>query len=129
MARKKAGFGAENGGEDGRAVAYLRTSSAANLGGDSEPRQREAIQTYAARAGLMMAAEFRDPAVSGADPLDERKGFKELLAWCADTGVLTIIVENASRFARDLVVQETGYALLCDRGFTGSRHRTELDSR
>jgi hypothetical protein len=46
------GSSVENGVVDGRAVAYLRTSSAANLGGDSEPRQREAIQSYAARAGL-----------------------------------------------------------------------------
>lgn len=118
MPRDKAGIATQKGSPDGRAVAYLRTSSAANLSGDSEPRQREAIQTYAARAGLTVAKEFRDPAVSGADPLDQRKGFTELLAWCAEDGVRTIIVENASRFARDLVIQETGYALLRGQGFT-----------
>src|SRR5215210_6546871 len=107
----------ENGAADTRAVAYLRTSSAANLGGDSEPRQREAIRAYAARAGLDLAEEFRDPAVSGADPLDQREGFTRLLAWCAESGVRTIIVENASRFARDLIVQETGHALLKGQGF------------
>jgi len=31
--------------------------------------------------------------------------------------VRTIIVENASRFARDLIVQETGHALLKGQGF------------
>ena len=31
-------------------------------------------------------------------------------------GVRTIIVETASRFARDLIVQETGYAMLKERG-------------
>lgn len=117
MARKSAAFGNGNGAADGRAVAYLRTSSAANIGGDSEPRQREAIRSYASRAGLEVVEEFRDPAVSGADPLDQRDGFTALLAWCAENGVRTIIVENASRFARDLIVQETGHALLKGQGF------------
>jgi DNA invertase Pin-like site-specific DNA recombinase len=31
-------------------------------------------------------------------------------------GVRCIIVETASRFARDLMVQEVGYAMLCGRG-------------
>jgi DNA invertase Pin-like site-specific DNA recombinase len=101
----------------GRGVAYLRTSSAANVGGDSSERQRDAIRQYARRAGLEVAAEFYDAAVSGADPLDQREGFTSLLAWCAETGVRTIIVENASRFARDLIVQETGHALLKGQGF------------
>src|ERR687893_365718 len=109
MAKSSKDSSVENGAADGRAVAYLRTSSAANLGGDSEPRQREAIRSYAARAGLEVVEEFRDPAVSGADPLDRREGFTRLLAWCAESGVRTIVVENASRFARDLVVQETGH--------------------
>jgi len=52
MAKNSKGRGAENGAADGRAVGYLRSSSAANLGGDSELRQREAIRAYAARAGL-----------------------------------------------------------------------------
>jgi DNA invertase Pin-like site-specific DNA recombinase len=33
-------------------------------------------------------------------------------------GVRTIIVETANRFARDLMVQEVGYARLQDRGIT-----------
>jgi DNA invertase Pin-like site-specific DNA recombinase len=117
MAKSSKGSIGENGAADGRAVAYLRTSSATNVGGDSEPRQREAIRSYAGRAGLEVAAEFRDPAVSGADPLDRRQGFTALLAWCTESGVRTIVAENASRFARDLIVQETGHALLKAQGF------------
>lgn len=101
-----------------KAVAYLRTSSATNVGGDSSHRQREAIAHYARAAGVTMAGEFNDAAVSGADPIDQRPGFTELLAWAAENGVTTIVVENASRFARDLVVQETGYELLRRQGFT-----------
>jgi Resolvase, N terminal domain len=51
---------------------------------------------------------FYDAAVSGADPIDVRPGFADLLARIADNGVRTIIVETANRFARDLMVQEVG---------------------
>ena len=44
------------------ALAYLRTSSAANVGTDkdSEKRQRHAIQGFANRAGLAIVEEFYD---------------------------------------------------------------------
>ena len=53
------------------AIAYLRTSSAANVGSDkdSEHRQRGAIQGFAKRSGFEIVDEFNDAAVSGADPL------------------------------------------------------------
>ncbi len=101
-----------------RAIAYLRTSSAANVGGDSDKRQREAIAHYAKAAGIEIAHEFYDAAVSGADPIDQRRGFTGLLAWAQENDVRTVVVENASRFARDVVVQETGYRLLTEQGFT-----------
>ena len=110
-------FSVKNGAEDERAVAYLRTSSATNVDGDSRERQRLAVAAYAKRAGLEVVQEFYDAAVSGADHLGQRAGFSALLAWCAESGVRTIVVENASRFARDLVVQETGYALLKGQGY------------
>jgi DNA invertase Pin-like site-specific DNA recombinase len=100
------------------AVAYLRTSSAANVGADkdSDKRQRAAIQGYAKRAGFEVVSEFYDPGVSGADPIEGRKGFAELLDRVENNGVATVIVEDASRFARELVVQELGIALLSKRG-------------
>jgi DNA invertase Pin-like site-specific DNA recombinase len=100
------------------AVAYLRTSSAANVGADkdSERRQREAIQGFARRAGYEIVDEFYDAAVSGADAIDARAGFAAMLKRIEGNGVRTIIVETASRFARDLMVQEVGYAMLKERG-------------
>ena len=59
-----------------------------------------------------------DAAVSGADPIEVRPGFAHLLARIADNGVRTIIVETANRFARDLMVQEVGYAMLRSLGVT-----------
>nr|WP_282571897.1 recombinase family protein [Roseomonas acroporae] len=97
-------------------MAYLRTSSATNVAGDSAPRQRQAIAEYVARTGLELVAEFHDAAVSGADPLDQREGFARLLAAAREQGIGTVLVENASRFARDLIVQETGHAMLRREG-------------
>lgn len=99
-----------------RAVAYLRTSSAANVGGDSDVRQREAVQRYAASVGLEIVREFYDAAVSGADPLDERPGFADLLAFAKDHDINTIVVETANRFARHLMVQELGLQMLKREG-------------
>ena len=100
------------------AIAYLRTSSAANVGPDkdSEKRQRLAIEAYAKHAGYELVGEFYDPAVSGADPIETRPGFAAMLERIESNGVKTIIVETANRFARDLMVQEAGFAMLQERG-------------
>lgn len=104
------------------AVAYLRTSSAANVGADkdSDKRQAAAINAYAKRAGYTLREPpFYDAAVSGADPISARPGFGALLAYLGEhPEVRTIIVESAHRFARDLIVQETGYRMLSERGIT-----------
>lgn len=97
-------------------MAYLRTSSAANVGGDSDKRQREAIRSYASRTGLVIVEEFYDAAVSGADPLDEREGFTALLAFAKEHGIGIVLVETASRFARALMVQELGLQRLRKEG-------------
>ena len=106
------------GKEHKQAVAYLRTSSATNVGTDkdSDKRQRAAIAAYAKAAGFDVVQEFYDEAVSGADPVHERKGFGEMLERVAGNGVRVILVETASRFARDILVQETGHRFLKERG-------------
>jgi DNA invertase Pin-like site-specific DNA recombinase len=101
-----------------KAVAYLRTSSAANVGADkdSEKRQRAAIDAFAKAAGFEIVDSYYDEAVSGADHVATRPGFAAMMERIASNGVRTIIVETANRFARDLIVQETGYAMLKERG-------------
>ena len=105
-------------GKKVEAVAYIRTSSAANVGADkdSEKRQRAAIEGYAKRAGFVLVEEFNDAAVSGADPIEIRPGFASLLDRIEANGVRTVIVEDASRFARELVTQELGILALIKRG-------------
>lgn len=98
------------------AVAYYRTSSAANVGGDSLTRQQHAVRAFAKRHGLEIVDEFYDPAVSGKDPIDTRPGFSSLLDRIEENGVRTVLIEDASRFARDLIVQELGVVLMIQRG-------------
>ena len=116
------------------AFGYLRTSSAANVGADkdSEPRQRAAIQAYADANGIEIKDWFYDAAVSGANPDRERPGFMAMLAELSATapqgasllaeiganGTRTIIVETANRFARDLMVAESGDAYLRGQDIT-----------
>lgn len=97
-----------------KAVAYYRTSSATNVGADKDSRERQerAVNDYAARNELEIVASYYDAAVSGADPLDRREGFRQLLQHIASNGVRTVLVETANRFARDLIVQETGWKKL-----------------
>ena len=101
-----------------KAVAYLRTSSAANVGQDkdSDKRQRAAINAYAKANGFQIVDDYYDAAVSGADPIDQRPGFMEMLRRVAANGAKTIIVESPDRFARDLIVQLTGHDILKAHG-------------
>ena len=92
-----------------KAVYYLRTSSASNLDGDSETRQKEAIFAYAEKNSLEIVRGAYDQAVSGIDPVMHRKGMKQLVEFCEEHKVNIILCENSSRFARDLMVQEQGF--------------------
>src|SRR6266566_333278 len=52
----------------------------------------------------------------GADPIESRPGFAALLDQIEGNGVRIVLVEDASRFARDLVTQELGLLALIGRG-------------
>jgi DNA invertase Pin-like site-specific DNA recombinase len=101
-----------------QAISYLRTSSAANVGDDKDSgsRQREAIGAFAKRSGLDLVASYYDAAVSGSDALEARPGFAALLDFIEVKGISTVVVEDASRLARDLLTQELGIISLQQRG-------------
>jgi DNA invertase Pin-like site-specific DNA recombinase len=103
-----------------KAVAYLRTSSATNVGPekDSDKRQLAAITGFAKGHGFGIEESFYDAAVSGADPVTERPGFTAMLERLVSNGVKTIIVESPDRFARDLAVQLAGHDMLKSMGIT-----------
>jgi len=101
-----------------KAIAYYRTSSATNVGADKDSlkRQKAAVQAYAKAGRIEIVEEFYDAAVRGADPIQDRPGFADMLARIAGNGVRCVLVETAIRFARDLIVQETGWRFLQDKG-------------
>jgi DNA invertase Pin-like site-specific DNA recombinase len=80
--------------------------------GDSAERQRVAIRAYAARAGLEVVQEFYDAAVAGGDPVEGRPGFAAMLDRIEGNGVRLVLVEDPSRFARELIPQELGILVM-----------------
>ena len=78
--------------------------------------QRAAIASFAKAHSYRIVDEFYDAAVSGADPVAERPGFKAMLDRIAGNGVRVILVESPDRFARDLSVQITGHDYLRSLG-------------
>jgi DNA invertase Pin-like site-specific DNA recombinase len=100
------------------AVMYLRTSSAANVGDDkdSDKRQRAAVVAFARANKFEIVAEFYDAVVSGADPVEDRRGFAEMLDYMLGNGARTVLVESPDRFARDLAVQIAGHQMLQREG-------------
>lgn len=98
------------------AIAYFRTSAAANVEGDSVHRQARAVEGFAAGAGYDLDSCFWDAAVSGADPIESRPGFSALLDHAVAARVQVILVESADRFARSILSQELGLRLLAAAG-------------
>jgi len=88
------------------AATYLRVSGKGQVRGDGFPRQRGACATYAKRHGLELVGEYLDEGVSGTRDLGDRPGLADLIARVRSNGVRTVLVENATRLARDLMVGE-----------------------
>ena len=103
------------------AAAYVRTSSATNVGEDkdSKPRQVTAIQQYANANGISVSEEaiFADEGVSGTVALMFRPAWRKLIDYCEKHCIDTILFEDSSRFARDLVIQESGYKEMTGQGY------------
>jgi DNA invertase Pin-like site-specific DNA recombinase len=96
------------------AVGYARTSSATNVGNDKDSKKRQltAIQDFANANNMQIVSTFYDAAVKGTDDVLHRKQFAEMLQYCSANDIKTIIVEDVSRVARDLMVQLTAESYL-----------------
>ena len=89
-----------------KAVAYMRCSGLGQNKGDTWNRQSEAITSYAKGRSLNIVEEFRDIGVSGTKDLDNRPGLADLLERVKAENIEIVLVENATRLARDLMVSE-----------------------
>ena len=101
-----------------KAVSYLRCSGLGQVDGDTWDRQTAAITKYAKHHGLEVVDEFRDAGVSGTRDLDNRPGLAALLDRVESNGVKIVLVENATRLARDLMVSEVILQQLTNAGCT-----------
>lgn len=99
-----------------KAVSYLRCSGLGQVDGDTWDRQLAAITKYAKAEGLQLIDEFRDAGVSGTKDLENRPGLAALLDRVESNGVRIVLVENATRLARDLMVSEVILQQLADVG-------------
>ena len=95
-------------------VGYYRTSSNSNVGQDKDSRKRQqhAVMNYASSNGMTVVGEFYDKGVSGTKEILNRPSFMKMLDYCEDNEISTIVLEDASRMSRDLIIQETGFQYL-----------------
>ena len=95
-------------------VGYHRTSSNSNVGQDKDSRKRQqhAVMNYASSNGMTVVSEFYDKGVSGTMEILNRPSFMKMLDYCEDNEISTIVLEDASRMSRDLIIQETGFQYL-----------------
>jgi DNA invertase Pin-like site-specific DNA recombinase len=102
------------------AVAYMRCSGLGQADGDTWDRQRASISKYASRQGLVVADTdwFQDVGISGTKDMGDRPGLAALLDRVESNGVRVVLVENATRLARDLLVSEVILQQLRDAGCT-----------
>lgn len=89
-----------------KAFGYCRVSGLGQVDGDGIPRQRLAIDEYAAANGIEIARWFIDAGVKGTKDLDDRPALSELWSALSEGEVSTIIFEKLDRMARDLLIQE-----------------------
>lgn len=99
------------------AFAYLRVSGKGQIDGDGFPRQLDAVTKYAASNGIKVVKVYREKGVSGTKGLDDRPAFTEMMTALLANGTRTVLVENLSRLARDLMMQETIIGVLRRGGF------------
>jgi len=95
---------------------YIRTSSLANVEGDSHDRQEIACREYAKNHGMKPVIMGIDDGVSGGEHIHNRKGLMDLIGACQDREITKILCEDVSRFSRDMMVQETAYRSLIEKG-------------
>jgi len=86
------------------AFGYIRVSGRGQLDGDGFPRQREAIQRYAAANGVRIVRWFEEKAVGGKTEWENRPAWSDMVQNL--NGVRTIVIERLDRLARELFIQE-----------------------
>lgn len=93
-----------------RLVIYSRTSSQNGNGADSLDAQEEACRAWADEHGHEVVATFRDEALSGRLPVEQRPGLLAALLALEEGRADGLVVHRVDRLARELHVQEAALA-------------------
>ena len=103
-----------------KVVGYFRTSSKSSSGEDKDSgkRQRHSVHSFCKTKGWDVVEDFWDKGVSGTLDVLDRPSFMEMLNYCKENGIKTIVFENSSRMSRDLICMETGFQYLSSLGYT-----------
>src|SRR6516225_1645442 len=92
-----------------KAFSYLRVSSKGQIDDDGFKRQHDTITRYAKANRYEIVQEFQEKGVTGASAVEDaldRPGLTDLFVAIKANGVRVVLVENATRIARDLMVSE-----------------------
>ena len=95
-----------------KCVSYYRTSSSTNTGEekDSLKRQKYVVHLFCNNNGYEIESEFYET-LRGDGEILSRPKFMEMMEYCDENDVKTIVFENTTRFSRDLICSETGYVI------------------
>jgi len=99
-----------------KCLAYLRVSGLSQVKGDGFPRQAASIAKYAKDNKLTVVETFKDKGVSGTLAWHDRPGLSSLVDRLMLNGIKIVLVEQADRLARGLVVGENILELCSDLG-------------
>lgn len=88
--------------DSSKAVAYLRVSTEDQALGPEA--QRAAIEAWAARQGVQVAAWHLDQGVSGASAIEDRPGLLAALRDLKEMGAAQLVVAKWDRVARDVMI-------------------------
>jgi DNA invertase Pin-like site-specific DNA recombinase len=100
-----------------RAIGYVRISSQEQRrSGRGLAVQERAIREHCKSAGLRLLGVERDEARSGSNGLETRPGLAAVLAALERGEASVLVVDDYSRLARDLILQETTIARLAETG-------------
>lgn len=100
------------------AFSYLRVSDKSQVEGDGFPRQRDAINREAKRAGITIIGEFAEEGVTGEADWSKRPAFQRMIGAVLDGEVRAVVVENLTRLARAFVIQDSIIVFLASKGIT-----------
>jgi DNA invertase Pin-like site-specific DNA recombinase len=89
-----------------KAFSYVRVSGKGQIDGDGFKRQADTISRYAKTSRIEIVQEFQEKGVSGTKDALDRPGLTDLFVAIKANGVRLVLVENATRLARDLMVSE-----------------------